>query len=538
VLCIDDQGRTPSVVQHEYVHSLVDVAWPEAPLWFNEGLAEYLSTFGTDGGRARAGAPVAAHVAWLQLHDLLPLHQLFAIGQASPDYHEGDRRGTFYAESWALMDLMFSGSGDDVARLGRVLVACREGARFETVFAREFGSEQALSERLHAHLEQGRWPERTWELPAAAAPPPRVSARVPPADVLGSLALELLSRPVAQREDAEAHVRQALALDARAPDALAGMGWLELMRGRRAEARTWFDRAIATAPLSVTAVRVLASQLLLDVSRSQALAEREAVTTYVRSAVERALATSPDDPELLALLARSWAVWYADDPEPGYAPAVRAAAALPGRSDVLLDQLALTSLTGRDTEARRIYDAHFRDGATEAERHAARNALLAGAVLRAGRSARAGDAATAEARLEAARPLIADDPELVRELESVLDSLHAATRRSERTDQENRAIAEYNRGVVAGNAHRYSEAQAAFKRAASISARPEFQRQALRLATRMRQQQDGERAFALARAGQVGEAIAIFEAMDRASMSAEDQQWRDTNLAHLRARRR
>jgi hypothetical protein len=54
----------------------------------------------------------------------------------------------------------------------------------------------------------------------------------------------------------------------------------------------------------------------------------------------------------------------------------------------------------------------------------------------------------------------------------------------------------------------------------------------------MHQQQDGERAFALARAGRVDEAIAIFEAMDRATMSAEDRKWLDANLAQLRARRR
>jgi len=58
-----------------------------------------------------------------------------------------------------------------------------------------------------------------------------------------------------------------------------------------------------------------------------------------------------------------------------------------------------------------------------------------------------------------------------------------------------------------------------------------------RLATRMRQQQDGERAFALARSGQVAQAIAIFEAMDRASMSAEDRKWLDSNLALLRSQR-
>ena len=541
VVFADDQGRTPSVAQHEYVHSLLDVASPDAPLWLNEGLAEYFSTFTADDGRAVLGSPVYPHLEWLAAHDLMPLRRLFAIEHASPEYHEGDRRGTFYAQSWALTHLLLSGSEHDVERLGRVVAACGEGVRFETAFEREFGSVQGLSQRLVAYLEAGQWSRRMWQMAApSGAVSPRVRERVPAAEVLGSLALELLSRPVPQREDAEEHLSRALALDPRAPDALAGMGWLELQRGRRTEARGWFERALSVAPVSPTAVRVIASQLLADAGRGETQEaskdERRPTATYVRSALERALAVTPDDAELLALLARSWVVWYGDDPAPGWEPAVRAARALPGRPDVQLDLLALAALTGRDAEAQRIFDQRFRDAGTADTRHAARSALLAADVSHANRSLEGGDTAAAEARLEAARARVADDPELARDAQRYLDDLRRANRLAAEAQQENRAIAEYNDGVNASNAGHYAEAEAAFRRAASISARPEFQAGARRLATRMRQQLDGERAFALARQGRVTEAIAIFEAMDRASMSAEDRKWLDTNLARLRAR--
>src|SRR5262249_46851982 len=252
----DDGGRTPSVAQHEYLHSLLDAAYPEAPLWLNEGLAEYFSTFTSGDGRAHAGVPVRGHVEWLETHDLMPLRQLFAIGQSSPEYHEGDRRGTFYAQSWALTHLLLSGEAD-LARLARVVVAARDGERFETAFQREFGSEQALRDRLAAYLERPRLPEREWSMPSPGGPSlPAVRDRVPAADVLASLAIELLSRPVVAREDAEEHLHTALALDPRHADANAGMGWLELMRGHREPARAWFDRALEPRPASVTAVRV------------------------------------------------------------------------------------------------------------------------------------------------------------------------------------------------------------------------------------------------------------------------------------------
>jgi tetratricopeptide (TPR) repeat protein len=538
ILVQDDQGRTPSVVQHEYVHSLFDLAWPDVPLWLNEGLAEYFSTFTADERRAVLGAPVFSHVEWLAAHDLVPLDRLFAIDHDSPEYHEGDRRGTFYAESWALTHVLLSGSKDDIARLGRMVAACATGERFEAAFARELGDPATLEARLRPSLETGHWSERMWEMPApSGAVAPRTLGRVPPENVLASLALELLSRPVPQREDAEAHASQALALDARAPDALAAMGWLQLQRGRRREARTWFDRALAVDPVPATAVRVLSSQLLLDADRPQGADVRQDVGPYVRRALERALRASPDDPELLSLLARSWALWYGDDPEPGYAPAARAARALPARLDVQLDLLALAALTGRDDEAQRLFDARFRDAASAEVRHAARGELLAAATWRASVSARTGDAAAAEAQLEAVRPRVADDAALARELQASLDSLHAGTRRIAQTEQENRAIDEYNRGVNASNAKRYPEAEAAFRRAAELAAGPKLRADAQRLATRMRQQQEGERAFALARAGRVAEAIAVFEAMDRNAMSAEDRTWLDANLARLRGQK-
>jgi len=529
----DDGGRTPSVAQHEYLHSLLDAAYPEVPLWLNEGLAEYFSTFTAAEGRAHAGAPLRAHLEWLEAHDLMPLRQLFAIGQTSPEYHEGDRRGTFYAQSWALTHLLLSSDGD-LARLARVVVAARDGEPFEAVFQREFGSEQALHDRLVAYLERPRLPERTWPMPGGTSPP-RVRDRVSPAEVLTSLAIELLSRPVVAREDAEEHLRMALALDARLPDANAGMGWLELMRGHPDQARTWFDRALERKPVSVTAVRVLASRILEDVGRRQAREERKEAALYARAAIERALAVAPGDAELTALLARTWVVWYGDDPEPGYVEALRAERALPGRMDVQLDLLALAALTGRDAEAQRIQDLRFGADAPAESRHAALTARLAGDVLQATRALARGDTTAAEARLDAARERVAGDPELAAEAQRTLDEFQASLRLVHETDQQNRAVAEYNAGVKASNGRRWSEAEAAFQRAAAISARPEFQAQARRNATRMRQQRDGERAFALARKGQVAEAIAIFEAMDRAAMSAEDKAWLDTNLARLRA---
>src|SRR5262249_16193790 len=65
---------------------------PLVPLWLNEGLAEYYSTFTVDNGVPSVGKPIESHIDWLRTHRLIPLAELFATTHASRDYHEGDRQ--------------------------------------------------------------------------------------------------------------------------------------------------------------------------------------------------------------------------------------------------------------------------------------------------------------------------------------------------------------------------------------------------------------------------------------------------------------
>jgi hypothetical protein len=531
----DDPSHLPGVARHEYTHALLDAAMPEAPLWLNEGLAEYFSTFTAANDRAEAGAPVQAHLDWLAHHELMPLSELFAVRQTSAVYHEGDRRGTFYAESWALTHMILSGTEDDLGRLERVLVATRGGQRFAAAFADVFGDDRTLQDRLAATLERPHLEAREWWLRSPLrARPPSVRERVPPAEVLGSLGTALLARAAPQLAEAEAHLGEALELDPHEPGACAGMGWLELQRGRHAQANAWFEQALASEPVSVPAVRIMASQLLLDVGERTSAEERQSVSARVRAALARALALAPEDPELEALLARSWVVSPGDDPAPGWEPIVRATAALPGRMDLLLDRLALAALIGRDAEAWQLFATYFRDADHPELTRAAREALLVGDVRAANRLLVHGDMAGAEARLRDARGRLGDDPEVAAEADRYLAQLREAQANHRMTASENRAIDEYNAGVRAANAAQYADAAAAFRRAAAAANREALRRLALQKALSMDLRARGERAVALARAGDVAQALALFQAMDRTSMSDEDRRWLDRNVTQLK----
>jgi tetratricopeptide (TPR) repeat protein len=73
-------------------------------VWFNEGLAEYYSTFtpAANGKTAMLGRPIARHVLLLR-ERFLPIADLIAVDHGSPLYNEGERASIFYAESWALL---------------------------------------------------------------------------------------------------------------------------------------------------------------------------------------------------------------------------------------------------------------------------------------------------------------------------------------------------------------------------------------------------------------------------------------------------
>lgn len=87
-------------VFHEYAHLLINSNFPPAPVWFDEGFAEYCSSLKMDKkeidlGLVRPDLPlVLSENRWLKLVDL------FSVGHDSKIYNRDDRRSVFYAQSW------------------------------------------------------------------------------------------------------------------------------------------------------------------------------------------------------------------------------------------------------------------------------------------------------------------------------------------------------------------------------------------------------------------------------------------------------
>jgi tetratricopeptide (TPR) repeat protein len=131
--------RSPfALAFHEYVHLLVRNSFRNAPLWFNEGLAEYYSTFEIAGDKRRVtlGKPIGNRAQTLRQSELIPLEKLLSINGDSEFYFEPDKRNIFYAESWALVHYLLSGSRR--AQLSSYLESLAKGATIEDAFRQAF----------------------------------------------------------------------------------------------------------------------------------------------------------------------------------------------------------------------------------------------------------------------------------------------------------------------------------------------------------------------------------------------------------------
>src|ERR1051325_2668399 len=129
-----------NVIFHEYTHLLVNNTFSDAPVWFNEGLAEYYSTFSiTDDQKVVLGKPIGSHVFLLRQNKILPLKTLFAVDQRSPYYNERDKQSIFYAQSWALMHYLIVGKEVRAEKLGKFLQLMGPNMPVEQAFQQAFG---------------------------------------------------------------------------------------------------------------------------------------------------------------------------------------------------------------------------------------------------------------------------------------------------------------------------------------------------------------------------------------------------------------
>ena len=130
------------VIFHEYTHMVVANAVARVPVWLNEGLAEFYSTFALmDGGkRAAIGRPIDNHLLLLNGSVRVSLVELLKADHTSPLYNEDSRVNDFYAESWALTHMLLMGQPPRVKELSAYLEQVNNGVDEKQAWEQIFGT--------------------------------------------------------------------------------------------------------------------------------------------------------------------------------------------------------------------------------------------------------------------------------------------------------------------------------------------------------------------------------------------------------------
>jgi len=298
-----------SVIFHEYVHLLVNNMWGRShiPAWFNEGLAEYYSTFDIEDDRKiYLGNLISSHLQLLRTSQLVPLERLFAIDYNSLDRDKHKASGLLYAQSWALIHYLIQGNqGKRVSQLGVFLDHLSQNVPADKAFRQAFqtdyaGMEKELRDylRLPPYRAQIITFEKKIEFRAELKTIPITEAEAQA--FLGDLLFHI-QRP----DDAKSKLEAALALDSRLAMAHATFGMLLIQQEKFAEAKEHLQQALTESPSSYLAHYYYAYALSRELTTDGQLVYDLPPETARRMRAElvRSIELKPDFPESYHLLA-------------------------------------------------------------------------------------------------------------------------------------------------------------------------------------------------------------------------------------------
>jgi predicted Zn-dependent protease len=367
-------------IYHEYTHLLVNnsLGAGEAPAWFNEGLAEYYSTFAIEDDRkVHLGRLIDYHIFRLREQKMIPLAQLFDVTQYSLQRNKHDVRSLFYAESWALMHYLILGNdGKRLPQLGEFLALTKKGVPTAEAFGRAFQTDTATMEKeLQKYVRANTFMSRVTTFPRRLEFDSQMQAAPlaePQADAyLGDLLLHI-NRP----DDAATRLQHALDLDPANVMARTSLGMARFRQKRDAEAIAHLREAAAAG-----ANNYLAHYYYAYALSRQGAVEGGLMPGYppdrageMRASLRKAISLRPDFPESYHLLA--WVNLVTGENIAEGVQLIRQAVALaPGNQHYALVLAQLYLRQDKIEEARRTAELLAREGTDPGLRATAQNVL-------------------------------------------------------------------------------------------------------------------------------------------------------------------
>jgi tetratricopeptide (TPR) repeat protein len=278
------------VIFHEFFHFLVGNNMLHAPVWLNEGLAEFYSTFETfdDDQRFKVGSPLEGHLRVLEHYTFMPLKTLLNVTHSSPEYNDPIKTAVFYAESWALVHYLLLGNGG--ARKPQLIEFMRNlptGMTVEENFRRSFQADyKKIEGELRSYIRQTRYPVMVATLTKPLEFDKQMqTAALSEAEVNYYLGDLLLRNN--RLDEAEAHLQKALGQEKAMAKAGISLAVLRLRQRRFDEARTLLQSSIAADPQNYLGPLDYAEGL------SQTGHYQEALEYYHRAAALKPAASGP-----------------------------------------------------------------------------------------------------------------------------------------------------------------------------------------------------------------------------------------------------
>ena len=260
-----NQERPMSVIYHEYTHLLTSNTPRDWPLWLKEGLAELYSSFEVFNGMVLLGAPISRHVGLLRQKTFIPLKDLLLVGRDSSLYNERDRKGIFYAESWALCHYMMVGdSNAREAQMVEYTTLINEGVDSEKAFVKAFKLSLPETEKLlKSYIGRSTYTANTYKLPSIEGEKDYAVNPMTEAAVQYYLG-NVLAR-TNRIDEAEILLKRAIEMDPRLAGPYEGLGFVAVRRNRYVEALEYFKQAVTRGSTNHLAHYYYAEMLLRQV---------------------------------------------------------------------------------------------------------------------------------------------------------------------------------------------------------------------------------------------------------------------------------
>jgi tetratricopeptide (TPR) repeat protein len=435
---------------HELIHYLMQSSDAHAPLWLEEGIAEYFSNATIRKGSISAGQPIEGHVVALRQRIHIPLPQLFETSRTSDAYNVPGSQELFYAESWAIVDWLVRTSSKNAADFYAFVHDVEHGATEEEALRTRYHSSVRDLERSLTRFSTAQRDDWAITLP------------VPATDV--SVSIQALDRPSTLYElghflagleelsgEAERHFRAALDIDPRHARSLAGLGFLRARSGKYDEAMPFFEKAFASGPNDPEVALSYAEALMqnqIGVMAQSSDTTAEDVTRFrkARMLVQGALEhrSDPGFPLGRALGDLGMSYGVENDVRPGIAALEEARRLLRNRTDFALHLLAMYRRNGDRAKADPLFDRLDAMGDKQVS-FAARAVIVRAELARANALAHEQNLDEAAAAL---RELAANttDTDSRHDFEKQADDLTRLATQNREIDDYNKIVAQVNNG--------------------------------------------------------------------------------------------